>query len=280
MRACCATCRRPDGRVVLISFGSPYLLRQVPAVSAYVGAYGAADSSQRAAVAAVFGEYPVSGKVPVSLPGFYAFGDGLQIPRHEMTLRAAAPAEAGFRPDGLAEVDRVVEAAVAARAFPGAVLAVGKDGALAHLRPFGHLSYDDERAGGARGHDVRPGQPHQGHRDHDHGHDPGGRGQARRQQARLRVPARVPRRGQGQGDGLAPPDPLVGHRLVGAPLQGAQGQGRVPQARPGHGPRLRAGHEVRLQRPRRPPAGRDPGARGRAGRSTRSRARGCSSRSA
>ena len=132
--------------VVLVSFGSPYLLRQVPSVSAYVGAYGAADSSQRAAVAAVFGEYPVSGKVPVSLPGFFAFGDGLQIPRHEMTLRAAAPTEAGFRPDGLAEVDRVVEAAVAARAFPGAVLAVGKDGVLAHLQPFGRLSYDEGAA--------------------------------------------------------------------------------------------------------------------------------------
>jgi len=132
--------------VVLISFGSPYLLRQVPSVSAYMSAYGGADSSQRAAIAAVFGEYPVSGKVPVSLPGFYAFGDGLQIPRHEMTLRAAAPADSGFRPDGMAEVDRVVEAAVAARAFPGAVLAVGKDGVLAHLQPFGHLSYDDGAA--------------------------------------------------------------------------------------------------------------------------------------
>jgi CubicO group peptidase (beta-lactamase class C family) len=63
-----------------------------------------------------------------------------------MTLRAAAPAEAGFRPDGLAEVDRVLEAAVAARAFPGAVLAVGKDGVLAHLQPFGRLSYDDDAA--------------------------------------------------------------------------------------------------------------------------------------
>jgi CubicO group peptidase (beta-lactamase class C family) len=128
--------------VVLVSFGSPYLLRQVPGVSAYVCAYGAAESSQRAAVAALFGEYPVGGKVPVSLPGFYAYGDGLQVPRHEMTLRAAPPAAAGFRPDGMAEVDRVIEAAVAARAFPGAVVAVGKDGVLAHLKALGHLSYD------------------------------------------------------------------------------------------------------------------------------------------
>ena len=132
--------------VILVSFGSPYLLRQVPAVSAYVCAYGAAESSQRAAMGALFGEYPVGGKLPVSLPGFYAYGDGLQVPKHEMTLRAAAPAEAGFRPDGFAELDRVLEAAVSARAFPGAVVAVGKDAALVHLKAFGHLSYDEGAA--------------------------------------------------------------------------------------------------------------------------------------
>src|SRR5205085_6853225 len=128
--------------VVLVSFGSPYLLRQVPTAAAYVCAYGAAESSQKAAIAAVLGEYPVGGKVPVSLPGFYAYGDGLAVPSNEMTLRAGTPVEAGFRPDGMAEVDRVIEAAVAAHAFPGAVVAVGKDGVLAHLRAFGHLSYD------------------------------------------------------------------------------------------------------------------------------------------
>jgi CubicO group peptidase (beta-lactamase class C family) len=56
-----------------------------------------------------------------------------------------APAGAGpsgFRPEGLEAVSGIVRAAVAARAFPGGVLAVGKDGVLAHLRAFGRLSYD------------------------------------------------------------------------------------------------------------------------------------------
>jgi CubicO group peptidase (beta-lactamase class C family) len=48
----------------------------------------------------------------------------------------------GFRPGGLAAADAFVEAGVASRAFPGAVLAVGREGALAHLRAFGRLSYD------------------------------------------------------------------------------------------------------------------------------------------
>jgi CubicO group peptidase (beta-lactamase class C family) len=38
----------------------------------------------------------------------------------------------------------VVEAGLVARAFPGAVLAVGKDGALVHLRAFGRLEYGED----------------------------------------------------------------------------------------------------------------------------------------
>jgi CubicO group peptidase (beta-lactamase class C family) len=60
---------------------------------------------------------------------------------------SASAAPRGFRPGGLDAVDAIVEAGVAAGAFPGGVLAVGHDGALVHLEAFGHLSYD---AGAAR----------------------------------------------------------------------------------------------------------------------------------
>lgn len=56
--------------------------------------------------------------------------------------RSASAAPRGFRSGGLEAVDAIVEAAVGARAFPGGVLAVGRDGALVHLRAFGRLSYD------------------------------------------------------------------------------------------------------------------------------------------
>jgi CubicO group peptidase (beta-lactamase class C family) len=42
----------------------------------------------------------------------------------------------------MAEVDRVADEGLATKAFPGGVLAVGKDSALVHLRPFGRFSYD------------------------------------------------------------------------------------------------------------------------------------------
>jgi beta-N-acetylhexosaminidase len=129
--------------LVVVSFGSPYLLRQFPGAAVYVAAYGSAESSQRAAISALFGEYAVTGKLPVTLPGLYPYGHGLLLPKHEMTLRTSVPQEAGFRANAMAEPDRIIEAAIAQRGFPGAVLAVGRDGALIHLRAFGRLTYDE-----------------------------------------------------------------------------------------------------------------------------------------
>ncbi len=179
--------------VILVSFGSPYLLRQAPEVPVYVCAFSSAESSQRAAIAALFGEYAVGGKLPVTLPGLYPIGYGLSIPRREMKLRVAAPEEAGFRPEGLKEVDDILERAVAARAFPGAVVAVGRDGVLAHVKAFGRSDLRRRRAGRLGGHALRSGEPDQGHRHHDDGHGSRGRREARPRASRLGLPSRVPR---------------------------------------------------------------------------------------
>jgi beta-N-acetylhexosaminidase len=83
--------------VIVVSFGSPYLLQQFPDVQAYLCAYGAAESSQRAALGALFGEYELRGRLPVTLPGLAALGYGLSLPPKAATLRAAAQARAGVR---------------------------------------------------------------------------------------------------------------------------------------------------------------------------------------
>ena len=123
--------------VILISFGSPYLLVHLPAAPVFLCAYSWAGASRRAAVAALLGETDVGGRLPVTLPGLYDVGHGIDIPRREMTLRDAR------RPGNFAEADRVLDKFLAEGAFPGGVLAVGHRGALVHLRPFGRLSGDD-----------------------------------------------------------------------------------------------------------------------------------------
>jgi beta-N-acetylhexosaminidase len=65
---------------VVVSFGSPYLLRDYPAWPTYLCAYGVQDVVQKAVVAALFGEAALGGKLPVTLPGLYPRGSGLQKP--------------------------------------------------------------------------------------------------------------------------------------------------------------------------------------------------------
>ena len=65
--------------VAYISFGNPYLLRAFPAVKAYMAAFSTTSSSETAALDALLGQAPVRGRLPVSIPGFAAIGDGLDL---------------------------------------------------------------------------------------------------------------------------------------------------------------------------------------------------------
>ncbi len=66
--------------IIVISFGSPYLLSAFPSVSSYVLAWGGAPVSQRAAALAVLGYRAIDGRLPISLPPVHSFGAGLSRP--------------------------------------------------------------------------------------------------------------------------------------------------------------------------------------------------------
>jgi len=125
---------------VVISFGNPYLIRSFPDACASLCAYSDAEVMVDAAVEAIFGEITCEGRLPVSIPGFAAFGDGLDL--RQSTLRRDSPAVAGFDPGKLLLVDSIVTAAIKDSAFPGAQLAIAKDDVLLYNKSFGTLSYD------------------------------------------------------------------------------------------------------------------------------------------
>ena len=70
--------RRP---LVGVSFGNPYLLQNFPKLQTYVVAYGDMPSLQQAAARALVGQIDVTGKLPISLPGLYPRGTGIQLKR-------------------------------------------------------------------------------------------------------------------------------------------------------------------------------------------------------
>jgi len=132
--------------LAVVSYGNPYLLQQFPDVGTYLCTFGWEDSSQRAAVSALLGESAIGGKLPVTIPGLHPFGAGLEREERRLEIAPGDPADVGFSAEGLAAVDRLLEGYVESRAFPGAVVAIGRRGVLAHLAAFGRLGYDPDAA--------------------------------------------------------------------------------------------------------------------------------------
>ena len=65
--------------VIGISFGNPYVLLSFPKLQTYVVAYGDMPSLQEATERAVLGQIEIGGRLPISLPGLYPRGTGIQL---------------------------------------------------------------------------------------------------------------------------------------------------------------------------------------------------------
>jgi beta-N-acetylhexosaminidase len=65
--------------LVGISFGNPYLLQSFPKLRTYLVSYGDMPALQQAAARALLGETDVVGRLPISLPGLYPRGTGIQL---------------------------------------------------------------------------------------------------------------------------------------------------------------------------------------------------------
>lgn len=65
--------------LVGISFGNPYLLMDFPKLPVYLVAYGDMPSLQRSAANVLLGKIAVTGRLPISLPGLYPLGAGIQM---------------------------------------------------------------------------------------------------------------------------------------------------------------------------------------------------------
>ena len=137
----------PARPMIVISFGNPYLLTSLPESPGYLIAWGSHAVSQNAAMRALFGQAPISGRLPVSIPPFHGIGEGLSRSARPDPVEATQssvevdPATVGMDADRLAEVDVLVTAALADSASPGAVLAIARHGRLVRLRGYGKLDW-------------------------------------------------------------------------------------------------------------------------------------------
>jgi beta-N-acetylhexosaminidase len=65
---------------IVVAFGNPYLLQQLPWVGTYLVAWGGFPVSQVAAARALSGAAPISGRLPISIPPYAVIGAGEERP--------------------------------------------------------------------------------------------------------------------------------------------------------------------------------------------------------
>ena len=124
--------------VITLCLGSPYLIERFPQAQTWLAAFGISDVAQISLARALFGQIPVRGHLPVTIPGVdMKLGYGLELPENSMTLQPMdVRGEAQLQP-----AYQVIERAIGDKAFPGATVAIGYRGKVS-LHAFGNLSYD------------------------------------------------------------------------------------------------------------------------------------------
>ncbi len=126
--------------VIGISFGNPYIVADFPSIDTYVCAYSGSPVVLDAAAEVLFAEQPASGRLPMTIPGIYQFGDGVQYPKS--ALSTGEPQEASFDAREFAKVDDVINRAIRDSAFPGAQVLVARNGIIVHNKSYGFYDYD------------------------------------------------------------------------------------------------------------------------------------------
>jgi CubicO group peptidase (beta-lactamase class C family) len=129
---------RKDKPMFVIAFGSPYLLRQIPEAPSYLCAYQTDTMAVSAAIRALFGEIPLAAKLPVSIPGFYSIGDGIDKPAYKMELVK------DIDDSYLSDAYSILETAITDSVFPGAQVAIVRNDTLIASRCFGRQTYSDD----------------------------------------------------------------------------------------------------------------------------------------
>jgi CubicO group peptidase (beta-lactamase class C family) len=127
--------------VVWVALGNPFLLRLVPQLGTYLCSFSYSDNSQIAAAKALAGEIPVSGKMPVSIPGIAKIGAGLDILPFDMTLKPAEPEDLGLAANAFEKTSQLLSALVEEQTLPGAQLIIGYKGKIVRQLALGKSGF-------------------------------------------------------------------------------------------------------------------------------------------
>lgn len=133
---------------VITFFTSPYSISRfnnvIKNTDAVVLAYENTPFAQEYAAQAIFGGTNISGKLPVTVRGLYAVGDGIDTEKTRLGYNL--PEEVGIKSSDLDQIEAIVKEGIAQQAFPGCQVLIAKDGVVIYNQSFGSFEYNQAQA--------------------------------------------------------------------------------------------------------------------------------------
>ncbi|HOW40335.1 MAG TPA: serine hydrolase, partial [Bacteroidales bacterium] len=142
---------RLEGRqnLILTWFGNPYGIAKIPSLektSGLILAYQENKDTEELSAQLIFGGIGARGSLPVTINNKWRSEDGIKTPGN-LRLQFGLPENAGVSSALLnPKIDSIVNAALAARAFPGCVVMVARKGIVIFKKAYGYLTYDERTA--------------------------------------------------------------------------------------------------------------------------------------
>lgn len=140
------------GKAVVTVFGNAYSLdafTDLEKARAVVMPYQLTTHTEDLSAQLIFGAIGASGRLPVTVNQQYRVGDGLTI-QPIGRLKYTIPEEVGISSTYLAQqVDSVVAVGMQAKAYPGCVVQLAKDGKVIYRKAYGQHTYDTSLGGAA-----------------------------------------------------------------------------------------------------------------------------------
>ena len=129
-----------ETKVVLVVFGNPYSLKYFDAVDWLMCAYDEDKMTEDIAAQALFGAFPIQGRLPVTASKKSAFNMGVTT-NSLFRLGYDLPESVGLNSAKLTEIDGLAKEAIEAKATPGCVVLVAKDGKVVFNKAYGYHTY-------------------------------------------------------------------------------------------------------------------------------------------
>lgn len=134
-----------DQRSILLFFGNAYALKHFNNIHHADGlllAYQNTRLTQELAAQAVFGAFPLGGRLPVTVDKRFKLNQGIEVKKNDI-LSFSLPQDAGINGVKLENgIDSIAELGIREKAFPGCQVLVARNGKVIFHKCYGYHTYD------------------------------------------------------------------------------------------------------------------------------------------